>query len=146
MTEAAAGAEATVSGPGYAKHPGYAVDLKPAGKRVRVTFNGETIVDTDQAFLVLETQHAPVYYFRRGDVRMDLARRTDHTSFCPFKGEASYWTVTVGGKTGENVFWSYETPYAEVPGMKDLIAMYWDRMDAWYEDGAEVGEPADPRS
>ena len=58
MTDA--GAEVAVSGPGFTKHPGYAVDMKPAGKRVRVTFNGETIDDTDQAFLVLETQHAPV--------------------------------------------------------------------------------------
>ncbi len=145
MTEAAANAETAVSGPGWDKHPGYAVDIEPAGKRVRVTFNGETIVDTEQAFVVLETQHAPVYYFRRQDVRMDLARPTEHTSFCPFKGEASYWTLTVGDKTGENVFWSYETPYAEVPGMKDLVGMYWDRMDAWYEDGAEVSEPTDPR-
>ena len=111
-----------------------------------VIFNGESIVDTDRAVLVLETQHAPIYYFRREDVRMDLARPTAHASFCPFKGEASYWTLTVADKTEENVFWSYETPYAEVPDMKDLIAMYWDRMDAWYEDGAEVSEPADPRS
>lgn len=146
MTEAATGVETAHSGPGWDKHPGYVVDIEPTGKRVRVTFNGETIVDTDRAFLVLESQHAPVYYFRREDVRMDLARRTEHTSFCPFKGEASYWTLTVGDKTEENVFWSYETPYVEVPGMKDLIAMYWDRMDAWYEDGVEVSEPADPRS
>lgn len=146
MTEAAAGAGANLAGPGYAKHPGYAVDIEPAGKRVRVTFNGETIVDTDRAVLVLETQHAPVYYFRREDVRMDLARRTDYTSFCPFKGEASYWTLTVGDKSEQNVFWSYETPYVEIPDMKDLIGMYWDRMDAWYENGAEVSEPADPRS
>ena len=146
MTEAATGAEAAVSGPGWDKHPGYAVDIEPAGKRVRVTFSGETIVDTDRAVLVLETQHAPVYYFRREDVRMNLAKRTEHTSFCPFKGEASYWNLTVGGKTEENVFWSYESPYVEVPDMKDLIGMYWDRMDAWYEDGVEVSEPTDPRS
>lgn len=144
MTDAAAGAEA-VSGPGFAKHPGYAVDVGPAGKSVRVVFNGETIIDTDRALLVLETQHAPVYYFRREDVRMDLTQPTDHTSFCPFKGEASYWTLTAGDKIGENVFWSYETPYVEVPDMKDLIGVYWDRMDAWYEDGAEVSEPTDPR-
>jgi uncharacterized protein (DUF427 family) len=146
MTEAAAAAETAVSGPGFAKHPGYAVDIQPAGNRVRVTFNGETIVDTDQALLVLETKHAPIYYFRREDVRMDFTQRTEHTTFCPFKGEASYWTLTVGDKTGENVFWSYETPYLEVPDMKDLIGIYWDRMDAWYENGAEVSEPADPRS
>lgn len=145
MTEAATGTGAA-SGPGWDKHPGYAVDIEPAAKRVRVVFNGETIVDTDRAVLVLETQQAPVYYFRREDVRMDLAQSTEHTSFCPFKGEASYWTLTVGDKTVENVFWSYETPYVEVPGMKDLIGIYWNRMDAWYEDGAQVGQPTDPRS
>ncbi len=142
MTEAAVAA----SGPGYSKHPGYAVDLERAAKRVRVTFNGETIVDTDRAVLVLETQHAPVYYFRREDVRMDLAQRTTHTTFCPFKGEASYWNLTVGDKSEENVFWSYEAPYVEVPGMKDLVGIYWNRMDAWYEDGVEVREPTDPRT
>ena len=145
MTEAATGAEA-VSGPGWDKHPGDTVDIEPAAKRVRVIFNGETIVDTERAALGLETQQAPVYYFRRKDVRMDLAQRTEHTSFCPFKGEASYWTLAVGDKTVENVFWSYEAPYVGVPGMKDLIGIYWERMDAWYEDGDEVSEPTDPQS
>ena len=140
--------QATVakSGPGYPKHPGYSVDIVPAGRNVRVVFNGETIVDSDKPFLVLETQHAPVYYFRREDVRMDLARRTEHKSFCPFKGDASYWDVSVAGKTEENVFWSYESPFAEVPEIKDLIGMYWHKMDAWYEDGVEVNEASGPRS
>ncbi len=125
-------------GPGYAAHPGYRVDLEPCPKRVRVVFAGEPIADSLGALILLESRHTPVYYFPRQDVRLDCMTRTDHHSHCPFKGEASYWTISVGDRTAENALWSYEAPYDEVAAIKDHRAFYWNRMDAWYEEDEEV--------
>ncbi|MFQ5784924.1 MAG: DUF427 domain-containing protein [Alphaproteobacteria bacterium] len=130
----------------FADNPDYRVDFEPVSRRVRVVFGGETVADSTRARLMLETRHLPVYYFPRDDLRMDLATRSDHHSFCPFKGEASYWTLEVGGKRAEDAMWSYETPFPEVAGIAEYVAFYWDRMDAWYEEDDEVlGHPRDPR-
>lgn len=126
------------SGPGYAKHPGYRIDFEPCAKRVRVVFNGETVADSTAVRLLHETAHIPVYYFPREDVRLDLLTRTDHGSYCPFKGDASYWTLSVGDRQAENAVWSYEAPYVEVAGIKDTMAFYWNRMDQWFEEDEEV--------
>jgi uncharacterized protein (DUF427 family) len=91
--------------PGFAKNPDYAVDLIPSPRRVRVMVDGETIADSMRMTLMRETRHLPVYYFPLEDVRMDLMRRTDHTTYCPFKGEASYWTLGLGDHAVENVMW-----------------------------------------
>src|ERR1051325_11265186 len=81
---------------GFKTNPDYKVLLEPSPRRVRVVFNGETIADSTNAHLLFETRHLPVYYFPRADVRMDLMAPTDHHSFCPYKGTASYWTIRVG--------------------------------------------------
>ena len=124
--------------PGYEKHPDYQVELKVSPKWVRAVFNGETVADSKRALILRETRHTPVYYFPREDVRMDLAERTDEHTFCSFKGEASYWTLGVGDKSEENVMWSYETPFDEAMGMKDLVGFYWNRVDHWYEEDEEI--------
>jgi uncharacterized protein (DUF427 family) len=123
---------------GYADHPGYEVSFAPSPKRVRVTFAGETIADSMNALLLRETRHVPVYYFPRADVRMERLTRTAHETFCPFKGEASYWTLEVGGRRAENAVWSYETPFPEVAGIRDYLGFYWSRMDSWWEEDEEV--------
>jgi uncharacterized protein (DUF427 family) len=69
---------------------------------------------------------------------MELLSPTDHHTFCPYKGEASYWTIAVGGRTSENAVWGYPDPYDEVPQLKDLVAFYWDRVDHWYEEAEEI--------
>ena len=100
-------------------------------------WNGETIVDSERALRVLETKHDPVIYFPRDDVRMDRLSRTEHHSFCPFKGDASYFSIEVGGRSAENAVWSYEEPLEAVAGLKDYVAFYRDHVDAWIEeDGA----------
>ena len=133
------------SGPGYAEHPDYEVEIVPTAKRIRAIFGGEAVADSLGAVLVRETAHTPVYYFHRTDVRLDFATKTDHGTYCPFKGNASYWTLNVNGKTVENAVWSYESPYDEVSGIKDYLAFYWDRMDAWLEEDEEVFvHPRDP--
>ena len=124
--------------PGFAEHPDYRVDFAPCAKRVRVMLGGETIACSTRVMLMRETRHIPVYYFPRDDVRTEAMTRTDHSSFCPFKGDASYWSIEAGGKTAENAVWSYQNPFAETAQIKDAMAFYWDRVDAWYEEDGEV--------
>ncbi len=124
--------------PGYARNPGHRIILEPSPRRVRVVFNGETVADSTHMKLMHETGHVPVYYFPLDDVRMDLMTRTGHTTHCPYKGDASYWSLRAGGRSGNNVMWSYETPFDEHPGMAGHGAFYWDRLDHWYEEDEEV--------
>jgi uncharacterized protein (DUF427 family) len=130
---------------GFKTNPDYKVTLERSPRRVRVKFNGETIADSGAAHLLFETRHLPVYYFPRADVRMDLLAPTDHHSFCPYKGTASYWTIRVGDKVSENAVWGYPDPFDEVPALKDFVAFYWDRVDGWYEEDEEIFvHPRDP--
>ncbi len=113
----------------YHKYPDYRVDLEPHPRRVRVRLGEETIADSERALRVLETKHDPVLYLPREDVRMERLERTDHETFCPFKGEASYWTVRAADRVEENAVWSYEDPFDEVAGLKDYVAFYPDRVE-----------------
>ncbi len=130
---------------GYKTNPEYKVTLEASPRRVRVKFNGEWIADSVNAHLLFETRHLPVYYFPRADVRMDKLLPTDHHTFCPYKGKASYWTIRVGDKSSENAVWGYPDPYDEVPELQDFVAFYWDRVDGWYEEDEEIFvHPRDP--
>lgn len=130
---------------GFKTNPDYKVLLEPSPRRVRVRFNGDTIADSTNAHLLFETRHLPVYYFPRADVRMDLLEATDHHTFCPYKGKASYWTIKIGNRVSENAVWGYPDPYDEVPQLKDFVAFYWDRVDGWYEEDDEIFvHPRDP--
>jgi uncharacterized protein (DUF427 family) len=117
--------------PGFAKNPDYRVDLVPENRHVKVVFSGMTIAESDRALRVEETGHAPVHYLPERDVRMDLLRPTEHHTRCPYKGEASYWTIEVPGqKRSENAVWAYPTPYDEVEGLAGYYAFYGNRVDA----------------
>ncbi len=124
--------------PNAGPDPNHRVDIEPSPRRVRAVFNGETIADSTDMKLVFETRHLPVYYFPRTDVRMDHLTATDHHSHCPYKGDASYWTVTVGDRNAENAVWSYLDPIGGVSGLKDHMAFYWNKMDHWYEEDEEI--------
>ncbi len=113
----------------YHKFPDYRVDLDPSTTRVRVSFAGEVIAESERTLVVRETKHQPAVYFPRADVRFDLLEATSHVTFCPFKGEASYWTLRVGDRVEENVVWSYADPFDEVAGIKDYVSFYADRVD-----------------
>ncbi len=123
---------------GFAERPDYRISYEPCSKQVKVVFKGVTIADTRRALLVRETRLPPVYYLPREDVRMDLMSRTDYHTHCPFKGNASYWTLRVGDEVAENVIWSYEEPLPEADPIRGYVAFYRNRMDAWYEEEAEV--------
>ena len=105
--------------------------------RVSVEFNGVTIADSSKAILLHEGSMAPVYYFPRDDVRMDLMRPSRHKTHCPFKGDASYWSLIVGEKSLQNVVWSYENPIEEVVSIKSFIAFYMDHLGATYNEDAQ---------
>ena len=113
----------------YHKFPDYRVDLEPSDRRVRVSAAGEVVADSTRTLIVRETKHDPVFYFPRDDVRFELLERTQHGSFCPFKGEASYWSVRIGGETLRDAVWSYEDPFEQVGGLKDYVAFYPDRFE-----------------
>ena len=115
--------------PGWEKKPEHRVDLRPESRRVRVTFGGVTVADTGQALRVEETGHGPVMYIPANDMRLDLMKKTEHSTYCPFKGHASYWTLKVGDNSSENAVWGYETPYDEMTGLAGYFAFYDTRVD-----------------
>lgn len=116
--------------------PEYTVTAQSPGCNVRIEFNGVVIADSDRAVLFKESRMAPVYYFPRNDVRMDLMQRTRHRTHCPFKGNASYWTLRVGDQEVENVVWSYENPIEEAAAIKGYLAFYLEKLGVSYsEDG-----------
>jgi uncharacterized protein (DUF427 family) len=122
------------SGPGWKKYPAHRISARPAQVRVRVTFKGQVIADTRNAIQMEEaigdgkSTVAPiVYYIPRVDVEMDRLVRTQHRTYCPFKGNASYFSIASGP---ENAVWSYEQPYDEVADIKDLLAFYPEKVDA----------------
>jgi len=108
--------------------------VEPTSNHIRVIFNGETIADTTHAIRILETSHPPVYYIPPSDIRMEYFSSTSRTTFCEFKGAASYWTLRLNGRAAENVAWSYRQPAAGYEAIKNHLAFYPSKMDACYVD------------
>ena len=109
------------------KLPAGHISIAPAGARVRVTVKGEVIADTREALALKEGSYPVVYYIPRKDVKMDRLVRTAHSTHCPFKGDASYFSLQDGP---ENAVWSYEKPYDEMTMIKDYLAFYPNKVDA----------------
>jgi len=118
-----------------ARDPNHRVAIEASPKRVRVMFNGKTVVDTLNAALVLETGHMPVYYFPRANVRTDLLQRSDHITHCPYKGEASYGSLRVKEKFSEDALWSYSDPLPECPRIKGHYCFYPEKVDGMEVEG-----------
>lgn len=108
--------------------PDYAVEIIPAGNSITVSHDGKTIAKTDAALLIEETRHDGVYYLPRESVNMELLKSTALSTYCPFKGHASYWSFK-GVSNLENFVWSYEEPYPEVAGLKDYMSFYTNKVD-----------------
>ncbi len=119
----------------YHKYPDYRVDLDPNADRIRVKFAGEVIADSTRTLTVRETRHDAVVYFPEADLDARFFEATDHESFCPFKGEASYWTIRVGSDCSENSVWGYDDPFEEVSGLVGYRAFYADRVEWEPEQG-----------
>ena len=119
--------------PGFKKYPGHRVDTNPSRAHVKVMLGGEVIADTREAVELHESTGegkktvAPVvYYIPRKDVKMDRLVRSSHRTHCPFKGDASYFSVAGGP---ENAVWSYEVPYDEMLAIKERLAFYPDKFE-----------------
>jgi uncharacterized protein (DUF427 family) len=119
--------------------PDHPITIAPNEKRVRVTFNGRVVADTAGALTLREASYSPVQYIPRADVDMALLKRTAHSSHCPYKGDAAYFSVTADGRTAENAVWTYETPYPAMAAIKDYVAFYPSRVDAIEELPAATG-------
>jgi uncharacterized protein (DUF427 family) len=113
----------------YHEYPDYRVDVEPNPGRVCVRLNSTVVADSSAAVVVRETNLDPVLYFPRDDVRFELAEATTHQTFCPFKGEASYWTFRCAGLTEKNLAWSYEAPFDQVAQLRNYVAFYPDRVE-----------------
>jgi uncharacterized protein (DUF427 family) len=95
-----------------------------------VTFDGEVVADTRAAIRLDEGDYPAVYYVPRNDVKTESLTRTTRRTHCPFKGDASYFTLESGRRTAENAVWSYETPYDEVAVIKEYLAFYPEKVDS----------------
>jgi uncharacterized protein (DUF427 family) len=112
--------------------------LEPTPRHIVVIFNGEVIAETRRAMRVLETSHPPVYYIPPDDIQMQYLLPTDRTTFCEWKGSASYYTIQVGDRTAKNAAWYYPNPTPPFADLKDHVAFYPAEMDVCYVDGERV--------
>jgi len=114
--------------------------------RLRAVAGDRTVVDTTRAKLLYETNIMPVVYAPLEDFDASLLERTDHSTHCPFKGDASYWTVRAGDVVLENAVWAYEDPLPAAPWLEGHAAMYWKLASAWYveEEPVSLGHLRDP--
>ena len=103
-------------------------------RRIRAVLGGETVVDSRHAKLLHEHGLLPIYYFPQEEVRMDLLVPSEKHTHCPYKGDASYWSVRAGGQVAEDAVWSYPEPLEDAPPLAGYFAFYWDRMDEWLEE------------
>jgi uncharacterized protein (DUF427 family) len=106
------------------------ITVTPSPRRVRVRFNGEVVADSDRALVLQEGSYRPVFYLPREHARMAHFERSTHTSHCPHKGDANYYSLKVGDRTAVNAVWTYETPHDQVAAIKEHLAFYPDRVDA----------------
>ncbi len=110
--------------------PDHPITIEPAQDRVIVRLGGRIIADTQNALVLRESDYERVHYVPIADVDMSLLERTSHSTYCPYKGDASYYSIPIGGHRSENAVWVYEAPYEAVAEIKDHVAFYPDRVDA----------------
>ncbi len=116
--------------------PDHPIAIAPNPGRVRVAFNGRVVADTRRALTLREASYPPVQYIPRADIDMALLERTAHATYCPYKGDASYFSLNADGRASENAVWSYEAPYAAVAAIKEHLAFYPSRVDRIEESAA----------
>lgn len=125
--------------------PGHVLYFEPTPRRVGVVVAGQRIADSARAMLLHETGLLPVYYLPEEDVRTQLLIPTTHSTHCPFKGDASYWTIRAGDEERENAVWSYPDPLPQAPPLSGYLAFQWDAVDEWWEEAERIGvHPRDP--
>jgi uncharacterized protein (DUF427 family) len=109
--------------------PDHPIAVTANDARIVILLNGRTIADSRNVLTLREASYPPVHYIPRSDVDMAALERSDHATYCPYKGDASYFSVPAGGERFTNAIWSYEAPYDAVAGIKDRLAFYADRFE-----------------
>ena len=109
--------------------PDHPITVEPSNAHVLVRVAGHTVADTRNALSLQEADYPAVLYLPREDVDQSLLARTDHTTYCPYKGDASYYSIPVGGEKSVNAIWTYESPHPAMARIKDYVAFYPDRVD-----------------
>jgi uncharacterized protein (DUF427 family) len=118
--------------------------LEGSDKHIQIQFNGVMIADTRRAKRVLETSHPPVYYIPLEDMQQEYLQQTSRSTFCEWKGSASYYTISVGDQVAENAAWFYPSPTAAFADIQNAVAVYPSRMEVCYVDGETVqSQPGD---
>jgi uncharacterized protein (DUF427 family) len=110
--------------------PDHPITITAGSHRVRVTFAGRVVADTRRALSLAEASYAPVMYIPPEDVDLTMLERTDHKTHCPYKGEASYYSIRTADRTAQNAVWSYEQPLAAVAAIAGHMAFYPSRVDS----------------
>src|SRR5882757_1736160 len=110
--------------------PDHPITIQANPKRVVVSVAGKVVADTKSALILKEASYPGVQYIPRRDVNMSLLERTQHGTYCPYKGDCSYYSIPAGGARSANAVWTYETPYAGVAAIREYVAFYPDRVDA----------------
>jgi uncharacterized protein (DUF427 family) len=124
---------------------GHSITITPADLHVEVVVSGEKVAESDRPVLLEETGLPTRYYLPREDIRADVRRSTSTESVCPFKGQASYWSVEAGGETHDDLVWSYESPIPDAEGITGLFSFYNERVDVVI-DGEKLPRPESPYS
>lgn len=110
--------------------PDHPIDITPQPARVVVKVGGRIVADTRAALTLREASYPPVQYIPRADVDMALLTRTDHATYCPYKGDCAYYSITHGGERAVNAVWTYEAPHAAVVAIAGYLAFYPERVDS----------------
>ena len=110
--------------------PDHPITIAPHPARVVVTAGGQVVADTRTALALREASYPPVFYIPREDTDLALLERTEHATYCPYKGDAAYYSIPAAGEQGTNAVWTYEAPYDAVSEIKDRLAFYPNRVDA----------------
>jgi uncharacterized protein (DUF427 family) len=118
--------------------PNHPITIEPNSARVTVSVADHVVADTRRALTLKEASYQPVQYIPRNDVDMTLLERSDHRTYCPYKGDCTYYNIPFGGQRAVNAVWTYEAPYAAVALIKDHVAFYPDRVDAIEEHPAAI--------
>jgi len=109
--------------------PDHPISIEANPSRITVTVGGKVIANSRDALTLHEADYPAVQYFPRRDVDMDALVRSEHASYCPYKGDASYYSIPAGGDRSLNAVWTYETPHEAMSQIKEYLAFYPDRVD-----------------
>lgn len=124
---------------GHPRDPYHRVDVRRSSRPIRIEVDGELVAETTDARLLYETQLPTRFYLPREDIRVEL-QPSEASSYCPYKGEASYWSLEVGGRVLEDLGWTYEEPLPDAVSIKGLVA-FWDEQVDVFVDGERRGRP-----